>query len=166
MIHIQTQKTNMRHAFSMITAIFLIVLMSTVAVFVMDISGKVVKETTAQYRKEQAILYAKSYTEFAIMALTAQNCVQTITADVDGSQNEVKAGQGYRVIVNIQYLGNDNGCPNTIGGNVTTSSSRGNVILVDTYVHYRDPEHPNAQNAIAWALDPGITYHRRTLQKL
>jgi hypothetical protein len=163
---ITTNKAHMRHAFSMITAIFLIVLMSTVAILVMDLSGKVVQETTSQYKKEQAILYAKSYTEFAIMALTAQNCVQTITSDVDGTQNEVKAGQGYRVVVNIQYLGNDNGCSNTIGGSVTTPTSQGNVILVDTYVHYRDPDHPNAINGVSWANDPGITYHRRTLQKL
>ena len=164
MIHLK--KSTLRRAFSIITALFIIVLMSTVSVLVMNISGKVVQETTAQYRKEQAILYAKSYTEFAIMALTAQNCVQTITADVDGTANQVKQGQGYRVVVNTQYLGSDNGCTNVIGGTLSTPSSRGTVVLIDTYVHYRDPEHPNAQNTATWATDPGITYHRRTLQKL
>jgi len=157
---------HLRPAFSMLTAIFLMVIMSSVAIFIMNISGKVVHETTAQYRKEQAILYGKSYTEFAIMALTARNCVKTITADVDGSANEVKEGQGYRVVVNIQYMGNDNGCANTLGVSVTTPSSRGNLVLIDTYVHYRDPEHPNAITQQPWANDPGIVYHRRTLQKL
>lgn len=163
---IKIKKPKMRHAFSMITAIFLIVLMSTVAIFVADISAKVVQETTAQYRKEQAILYAKSYTEFAIMALTAQNCVQTITADIDGTANEVKQGRGYRVVVNTLYIGTDNGCANTLPGPILTPTSRGNVVIIDTYVHYRDPSHPNAVNILPWANDPGITYHRRTLQNL
>lgn len=156
-----------RPAFSMITAIFMIVIMSSLAIFIMNLSGKVVQETTSQYRKEQAVLYAKSYTEFAIMSLTAQNCIASITADVDGTAAEVLQGKGYRVVVNIQYLGNDNGCTNTIGAaSVTTATSRGNVVLIDTYVRYRNPEHPNAVNSVAWANDPGITYHRRTLQKL
>jgi len=156
-----------RPAFSIITTLFIIVLMSSLTVLVLDISGKVVQETTSQYRKEQAILYAKSYTEFAIMSLTAKNCVQTITANIDGSTDEVKRGQGYRVVVNIQYLGNDNGCPNYVTDvPLLTPSSRGTVVMIDTYIHYRDPNHPNALNAITWASDPGITYHKRTLQKL
>ena len=157
----------LKPAFSIITTLFIIVLMSSLTVMIFDLSGKVVQETTSQYRKEQAILYAKSYTEFAIMSLTAQNCVQTITANIDGSTDEVKRGQGYRVVVNIQYLGNDNGCPNfDTDVPLLTPSSRGTVVMIDTYVHYRDPNHPNALNAATWASDPGITYHKRTLQKL
>jgi len=160
-------KHTLRPAFSMITAIFMIVLMSTVAVFIMDLSGKMLQATTTQYRKEQAILYAKSYTEFAIMSLTAQNCIQTISADVDGTAAQVIQGQGYRVSVDIQYIGNDNGCANTLGGAVNTSFSQGNVVLIDTYVHYRNPNDDDAINSIAWSSNnPGITYHRRTLQKL
>ncbi len=56
----------MRKAFSMITAIFVIVIMATIAAFVMNLSGKIVKSTTAQYRDAQASLYAKSYTEFVL----------------------------------------------------------------------------------------------------
>jgi peptidyl-tRNA hydrolase len=51
-----------RKAFSMITAIFVILMMATVGGFIMNLSGKMVQETASQYRKEQAILYAKSYT--------------------------------------------------------------------------------------------------------
>jgi len=156
-----------RPAFSMITAIFLIVLMSTVAIFIMDISGKILQRTTNQYRKEQAILYAKSYTEFAIMSLTAKNCIQTISANIDGTAAEVLQGQGYGVTVNIQYIGNDNGCPNTIGGSVKTTSSKGNVVLIDTYVRYRNPNDDDAINNQAWDNNhTGITYYRRTIQKL
>ena len=156
----------MRSAFSMITAIFVILIMASVTVFIMNLSGKMIQETGAQYRKEQAILYAKSYTELAIMAATARNCITTITANVDGNAVQVRQGQGYRIIVNIQYVGNDNGCPNTFGGAITTNNSKGTIVLIDAYVHYRDPEHPNAIAGLPWANDSGITYHRRSLQRL
>lgn len=156
-----------RPAFSMITAIFMILIMSTISIFIMDLTGKTLQETTNQYRKEQSILYAKSYTEFAIMSLTAKDCVQTITANVGGSATQVKQGQGYRVVVNINYLGNDNNCTNTLGGAVSTSFSQGNNVLIDTYVHYRNPNDDDAIATAVWdSAHPGIIYHRRTLQRL
>ena len=157
----------LRPAFSMITAIFLIVLMSTVAIFIMDLSGKTLQRTTNQYRKEQAILYAKSYTEFAIMSLTARNCIQSISADVDGTAAQVQQGQGYRVTVNIQYIGfSPAGCTNVVGGAISTPTSRGNVVLIDTYVQYRNPNDADAIANAAWDNNNSITYYKRTLQKL
>ncbi len=160
-----------RKAFSMITAIFVIVLMATVGGFIMNLSGKMIQETTAQYRKEQAILYAKSYTEYGIMAATAQTCIRNITSDIDGDQTQTKNGQGYHVEVKIQYLGNTSACGNKIGSTaIVRPNAIDNIILVDTYVHYRDPEHPDAISGAAWGTPtanykPGITYHRRTLQR-
>ena len=155
----------MRPAFSMITAIFVIMVMASIGAFVMDLTGKMVQETTTQYRKEQAILYAKSYTEYAIMAATARNCIQKITADVGGDADDVKHGQGYRVEVRVRYLGANSTCPNQFGTlNIPAPDS---VILIDTFVRYRNPESPQAINGEEWdATNPGITYHRRTLQLL
>ncbi len=75
----------MRKAFSMLTAIFVILLMATVAAFILNISGKSVKSTFLQFKREQAILYARSYTELAIMRATATTTLTTvtITGDVD-----------------------------------------------------------------------------------
>ena len=161
-----------RNAFSMITAIFIILLLSTVAAFILNLSGKVVGETTAQYRKEQAILYAKSYTEFAIMAASARDCIKSFSADVDGTQTQVKQGQGYHINVKIQYIGNDLttvgavNC-NTLGAAITTTGSQGAIILVDTYVRYRNPDDPDAIATAAFSnTQPGIVYHRRTIQRL
>jgi type II secretory pathway pseudopilin PulG len=163
----------MRSAFSMITALFVMLLMATVAGYIMNLSGKMVQETTVQYKKEQAILYAKSYTEYAIMAATAQTCVKRITANVDGNQNQVKEGQGYRIQVDVQYVGSTNPqlCTNTVGLTpITEPLSAGAVILVDTYVRYRDTDTVNAfmnQGGTVTANNlPWITYHRRTLQRL
>ena len=148
-------------AFSLLTTIFIILLMATVAAFIMNLSGKMVQETVTQYKKEQAILYAKSYTEFAIMSATARNCIDEINGDIGANPAN---GIGYRVVVDVQYVGNDLfGLPNcnTIGPNpISTVSSKGSVILLDTYVQYRDPSLPNV------AIAPWITYHRRTLQRL
>ena len=94
----------MRKAFSMITAIFVILLMATVAGLILNVSSKTVRTTTMQYKQEQAILYAKSYTELAIMYATANdptsggNCAQNIIGKL-GTNAAINAGNGYRVEV-------------------------------------------------------------------
>lgn len=154
----------MRPAFSMITAIFVIVIMASVGAFVMNLSGKMVQETTTQYRREQAILYAKSYTEYAILIATAQTCTRNIKADIGGDATKVKKGQGYHVDVYVKYLGSTSACGNKIG--TTPLEKPDTVILIDTYVHYRDPESPAAVAGKSWGVDRGIVFHRRTIQRL
>lgn len=159
-----------RKAFSLLTAIFVIVLMATVAMLVMNLSGKIVKETTAQYHKEQAILLAKSYTEYAIMAVmsndrnaTGNDCIENIDGRIGANVN---AGQGYLVNTRVAYIADSNTRVSTCAATrilddsgITTAESALNII-VDVYVRYRDPDHPNIANA------PWVTYHRRTLQKI
>jgi len=144
----------MRKAFSMFTAIFIIVLMATVAAFILNLSGKMVKGTTAQFQREQAVLLAKSYTEYAIMAVTANehnssNCLNTITGTYGN----------YNVEVDISYIGDANlnaSCTNRLSTTVVTPRSPLNII-VDVYVRYPDIDHPD---------DLNMTYHRRSLQKI
>jgi len=160
----------MRKAFSMITAIFVILLMATVSALVLNVSSKTVKSTTIQYKQEQAILYAKSYTELAIMYATANdatsgvNCAENING-VIGTNADI--GDGYDVQVRIGYIGNSLVCSGTRKLNdqtipiVTPNELQ---IIVDVYIRYRDPS-----VIAAWGTStdvPWITYHRRTLQKL
>ena len=149
------KKRQMRQAFSMITAIIVIVLMATVAAFIMSLSGKMVKETTTQFQREQAMLLAKSYTEYAIMAVTANehnstNCLNNIT----GTYGD------YRVTANIFYISKpgilDSSCSRRLSESVMTLKSPLNII-VDVFVRYPDYDHPN---------DINMTYHKRTLQKI
>ena len=142
-----------RKAFSMITAIVVIVLMASVAVFIMNLSGKMVKETTTQYQREQAILLSKSYTEYAVMAVTANehnnsNCLNTI----NGSY------QNYNITVELSYIGRDLdvSCARILANDVNTTNSPLNVII-DVFVHYPDYDHPG---------DLNMTYYKRTLQKI
>ncbi len=175
MINVKSKK-----AFSMITAIFVIVIMATVSTLIMNVTGKTIKATTQQYQKEQASLLARSYTELAIFYVMHNNraggkCLQTIT-DHFGDVNN-----GYQIFLNIKYLGNDkllNDCSKTIlaNGTVGTASdatdtatwesdvaTMGSIndtisLVIDTYITYKDFDDPTA--------DRNITFHRRTLQKL
>ena len=165
----------MRKAFSMITAIFVIVILATVSMLVLNLSATTTNNTTTQYRHEQAALYAKSYTELAIMSVLdydrTTNCVDTISGTIGNYAN----GSGYQVTTNISYIGNGSvvntlpPCANVLNTDViaTTSVPLGNTpaIIVDVYVRYKDPEHIATSTANA-AIAPDITYHRRTLQKI
>ncbi len=163
----QSQKFHtMRPAFSMITAIFVIMIMASVGAFVMNLSGKMVQETTTQYRREQAILYAKSYTEYAILAATARNCIRNIKGVVGGNNAQARQGQGYYIVLRVRYLGGNSTCSATNRIGTTPLTDPDTVILVDTYVHYRDPESPAAVAGAAWSADPGFVFHRRTIQRL
>jgi hypothetical protein len=145
----------MRKAFSMLTAIVIIVLMATVAAFIMNLSGKMVKTTTVQFQREQAVLLAKSYTEYAVMAVTANehnstNCLNRIT----GSYGN------YTVQVDISYIGNnlDGSCTRILNVNPIVTPKSPLNIIVDVSVSYPDIDNPNP--------DVNMTYHRRSLQKI
>ena len=167
--------TSMRAGFSMLTAIVIIVLMASVAAMVMSVSGQLVKETTIQYQREQAMLLAQSYTEYAIMAVMANdrqlpapaNCLTTINT---GDALNTGGNNPYNITVNIQYIGNT---PPNVAGNapavlgacpalnlnpIRTTNSPLNVII-DVYVTYNDLDSVNILNL-------PFTYHKRTLQKI
>ena len=163
--------TKQREAFSMITAIFVIVIMATVGILVNSMTGKVIKETTTQYRKEQAVLLAKSYTEFAIMAVTANDRTNECIENINGNNiiaND-SSGQGYQVDTRIYYIGNGTtanlgscAASRVLANDVTTDGSDLQII-VDVYVRYKDLD--KVDSGLSDNND-WITYHRRTLQKI
>jgi len=159
----------MRRGFSLITAIFVIVLMATVSVLILNLAGKNVKLTTYQYRGEQAAILAKSYTELAIMYAMSNDsntspCAEDINGVVGGNTNE---GKGYDVQVRISYIGNGLACSSTRILNdqtVPIVTPHEKQIVVDVYVRYKDPDIIGISGSAAAV--PWLTYHRRTLQKL
>lgn len=153
-----------RKAFSMLTAIVIIVLMATVAILVTSLTGKLVKETTAQFQREQAVLLANSYTEYAILAVTGNdrtvNCLDTIKGTV-GNATATNPNNGYRIRTHIAYIGTSaviGSCAGTrkLSEAVTTDSTP-LTIIVDAYVDYKDLDNASGQN---------IVYHKRTIQKI
>ena len=152
-----------KKAFSMVTAIFVIFIMSSLTILIMNITGKTVKTTTHQYQKEQAGLLARSYTELAILYImhydrtATPDCLETIN-DHFGATSP----NGYDITINIQYIGNStllNGCGSTLTPWASTSTAFDNTIsmVIDTFVTYKDFDDPSNRD---------ITFHRRTLQKL
>ena len=155
----------LRPAFSMITAMFTVVIMASITAMVMNTASKIVQSTTAQYQREQAMLWAKSYTEFAVMTVMSNDrrnntCITTIDADIDSPLN----GLGYRVRTNISFIGSNaelNTCPLNVLNILDINTPRSTLnVIVDVYIDYRDINHPDIANA------PWITYHKRTLQKI
>jgi len=165
----------MRKGFSLITAIVVMVLMAGITASVMNISGKVTKETSSQYRKEQSILLAKSYTEFAILAIqghdmTNNRCLRGVNGLINniipGSPANANVGTGYRVNIYLQYIGLPAAitCPNNrVLDSASPSTTPNTSVLIDVSVRYRDIEFVDSKS-VARAQE--IHYNRRTLQRL
>lgn len=159
--------TNLRSGFSMLVAIFTIVLLSLVASYIFYASSSITKEGNLQYQKEQAILLARSYTEYAVMAVSANDrtnkCIDTINTDIGTPDS----GNGYKVYVKITYIGNNkyiNKCK-SIAANLNDTDIDTLSIIVDVYIKYKDILNPtygtSKQKYIPWQ-----TYHKRSLQKI
>ena len=177
----------------MVTAMVVIVLLSLLGGFVLSLSSSSAKQTHAQYRKEQAMALAQSYTEAAILVALKRdralnNCIQNITGDITTLEPAVAAGataiiattgQGYHVDVNISYIGNSTGevnntvCPGGIlnvdgaGGFLDFNASfdiAAPIASVNIIVDvFVRYKDPLAPNV---AASPWITFHRRSLQKI
>jgi hypothetical protein len=156
----------------MITAIFVILMLSTVGAYIVNVAGKTLKSTSTQYYKEQSALLAKSYTELAIMGATANdakntNCLETINGVVGNNPDN---GEGYRVTTTLSYIGDDTLACNNANIIISDALIPENqlYVMVDVYVRYRDYDVINAivDGGGTLASVPWITYHRRTLQRL
>jgi len=167
----------MRRAFSMMMAITVMVIMMGISAMVFSLSNKIIFATTTQFQKEQAILLAKSYTEYTIMALTAHQgtvgatdvCLEGVEAAISGVRLDkdpedisvIDSGMGYKVETKISYIGNSiiSDKSSLVLANALTTNTSPNIII-DVYVTYRDTNfHRNGES-------PWLTYHRRTLQKI
>jgi len=161
-----------RKAFSMITAIFVIVLMASISALIMNVSGKTIKATTLQYQKEQASILARSYTELAIMYVLYYDRNSTVGGDCIETINDHFGDpfpNGYEININLHYIGNGellNGCTKTLSPIAGTEGTWSNTdsgfyttvsLMIDTYISYKDFDNPSNKD---------ITYYRRTIQKL
>ena len=186
----------MRKAFSMITAIFVMIIMATVAMLVFSMSGKMIKGTTIQYRTEQAALLARSYTELAVMAVINHDrhpagAIASCVEHINGVVNSITPGQapaagtnstnggGYDVNTTIYYLGNNLPCTPNMKLNDSTNAARSSTTITSNPYHSTaSPTDDIAAilvdvqvrykdpNADDPSKTPWITYHRRTLQKI
>jgi type II secretory pathway pseudopilin PulG len=180
----KTAQQKFKKAFSMVTAIFVIIMMSSLTLLIQNLSSKSIHNTTAQYQKEQAILLARSYTELAILYASSYDrtidCLNTINGQFGPNINS----GGYNVVMELRYIGKDTqfntnttpSCYDTataqpLNARVTllerlnggTSFDESISIIIDTYITYKNLDDPSASVANG---DRNITVHRRTLQKI
>ncbi len=158
----------LRSGFSMLVAIFTIVVISLVASYIFYASASINKEGEIQYQKEQAMLLARSYTEYAVMAVSANNrninCINNINATI-GTNPAI--GQGYKVEVKITYIGNQKYIYKCLRKAATLSNSDIDTlsVIIDVYVRYRDRSNASLYNRYS-SFVPWFTYHKRSLQKI
>jgi len=137
--------TPLRPAFSMLTAIAVMLIMGLLSGYILNTSAGTGEETFAQYHKEQAVLLSEAYTEAAIlnilntdMAAVGAACVQNMQADIttldQGGVAGVAAdvanlGRGYHVDVRIRYITNTINNPRPT--NITTGNCAGGILNLD-----------------------------------
>ncbi|WP_299186296.1 hypothetical protein [uncultured Campylobacter sp.] len=160
----------MKRGFSLIAAIFFIILVATTAITALSIAAMTARDVNNIRSKEQALLLAQSATEFAVMAMQAHNypnpaspagagtnCLETINLTYPNANNPE-----YNIAISIYYLDPNLGCTaaNMIGARAFLDSS-GNPVpnnVVTTHMALVD--------VTVTSTDlPRITYNRRTLQK-
>lgn len=143
----------MRSAFTLITAIFLMVLVATLMALALSLSTQSVRQTGNLYLQEQAQLLAKGATEIAMLAVSGHDnsadCIETI------NMRFPEGNPLFDINLSLYYIGTNLPCHanHILANNIASAESNGTV-LIDTFVRYREPD-----------SNESITYHRRTLQK-
>jgi hypothetical protein len=181
-------KTPTTQAFSLLTVIGLILMVSMFGLLTLELSSKITKETYQQYQHEQAKLLAISYTKLAIIAVQKNSesfelnlthaegnttiqtqrltyCIRDINTKKEHLFN------GFRIRVRLHYIGhnqanlqscklqNQSRILSTTNQTYTTPIT----LIIDTYVDYKDTTlYPTLENRYI----PYITYHQRTVEQL
>ncbi len=140
-----------RRGFSLIIALIILVLMATILTMALSLSTQTVKQTSDIYLKGQAEIYARSVTEYALLAISGhdnrQNCIKSINIDLPPN---------HEANLTIWYLGKGGGidsCANTLADDVETPESNF-TIIIDTIV--------STKSSVGG--EP-LRIHRRTVQK-
>lgn len=124
----------MRPAFSLLSALFLMVLVSTLMLLVTNTTATQFEQTTSNYRKEQASLLAYSYTRFAQLAIQKHNfynntCLESIHLTPENLE-------AYHITITLQYIGIDANisCPTALYQ--PTEYTLNPSVLIDISVSY------------------------------
>ncbi|CZE47145.1 type IV pilus modification PilV family protein [Campylobacter geochelonis] len=155
----------MKRAFTLIMAMFFIVILATLGMLALSLSTQTAKQSTDIYLREQAELLARSATEFAVMAMQAhsytparsngEHCLETVDITYPTADNPLFKGR-----VQIYYLNPLLGCraARTIGDRnltaATTTSITDNIAMLDVTI----------QSTEEAGSEP-IRYFRRTIQR-
>ena len=144
----------MRRGFGIITAIIIMMTIALLMSMSIGLSTATTKQTSDVYIKEQAKLFIRSATEYALLAISGHNnnsnCVKDIKISYPNSTNPQ-----YIATVNVWYIANGApaSCP-LLKNNIVTDESNLTAII-DVIVE--------AQSVLG--ITEPIRLHRRTIQK-
>ncbi|OQX59841.1 MAG: hypothetical protein B5M52_02210 [Helicobacteraceae bacterium 4484_230] len=156
-----------RKGFALISAVFLLILISSMLLTMLSLSTETAKRTVNDYLNEQAVLLAYGATEQAVLAITGTDptsgCIQSIPSvnypDTGSPILTVSTTMRY-IWSNSQTAGLDSTCLGYIDSSqaaenqLTTDESSG-AVVIDVVV-----------STPSGFVDEPIRFHRRTLQKL
>ena len=147
-----------RKGFSLVFAIIILVVVSTLAALMLSLSSSSAKQTSDIYLKEQAELLMQSATEYSILAILGHDnqnsCIENINITYPNSTNPI-----FDINVSLWYIidstmpaGFD--CNHVISNSLSTHNSN-MTVMIDTTV-------TTTSNT---GLSEPIKLHRRTVQK-
>ncbi|MBR8464385.1 type II secretion system protein [Campylobacter sp. faydin G-24] len=141
----------MRDAFSLITAIFFMILVSALSILALSFANFTSRQSGEIYLREQAELLAQGATEVAMLKAFKHDfnsgCLKYISGKF--TNDDVNILLNYEVY--IKFFGDIAACR---GEKIQTPQSVG-TMMIDVFVYSPDT---NATNK--------ISFHKRTLQKL
>ncbi|MFA7500280.1 MAG: hypothetical protein WCY85_04660 [Sulfurimonas sp.] len=139
-----------RSGFAMITAIIVIVILSTIMALSLSLTTETAKRTVDLYLYEQIALHAKSAAELAMLTIAKGGPCTTITPyTINGI---------YDVNVSLQYIyTNPSPCAVALTYFEVTTPEQNGSVLMDVTVSVRADQNLSTEP---------IRYFRRTIQKL
>ncbi len=148
----------MRRGFGLITAIIILVVVSTLMTLMISLSATSVKQTTDIFFKEQAELLARSAVEYGLLAISGHEnnvtCVENINITYpNDSMPTHEANLTFYYI--YDQLTTPTCTDNTLASGIDTNKSN-LTVMIDVRVAVRQD--------ITGISEP-IVIHRRTLQK-
>lgn len=147
----------MRRGFGLITAIIILVVVSTLMTLMMSLSATSVKQTTDLYFKEQAELLARSAVEYAVLAISGHennvSCIENINITYPDDTTPT-----HEMNISMYYIydqGTTPICSHILATGIDTNVSN-LTTMIDVTV---------SVNQANTGLTEPIVIHRRTIQK-
>ena len=147
----------MRRGFTLIAAIFFVVIASSICMLALSIASTSVKQNSEIYLREQSELVARAATEYAILAIISNDFSTTCLGKQSKNASEDNPisgefGELFTFKVYVKYFGDMGICS---GDAVAATGANQGTIMLDVFVSSKPGKASNP-----------INFHKRTLQKL
>ena len=147
----------MRRGFTLIAAIFFVVIASSICMLALSIASTSVKQNSEIYLREQSELVARAATEYAMLAIISNDFSTTCLGNQSENASEDNPISGefgdlFTFKVYVKYFGNMGICS---GDAVAAAGANQGTIMLDVFVSSKPGKASNP-----------INFHKRTLQKL